>query len=266
MEQQNQQPIQEKTENKLPTKTNWKYLAIVAIVAIILSVGGILLFKATQAPPMEEFTLAPCDLNADGICDAADITLFQQALGTNRGDVDYNPLADADADGVVTAVDQQMLFPVTSPVLQPQTLDTSTWQTYRNDEFGFEMRYPTDWIVEIDALFFQDEIKSSKTESLITILEMENPENLSFDDWVGKVSLLADDPPTRPIGEYATFINGVRAYRFDSYPSDRPFAEISEIFIESPTNRIFNIYATSAVREDRGVVNQILSTFRFTSP
>ena len=147
--------------------------------------------------------------------------------------------------------------------------ETASWQTYRNEEFGFEMEYPEDWIVNVDTLASRvdeisriDEIRSSRTESFITISEMD-PENLSFDEWIGLVSLLADPPLPRPVGEYATFINGVRAYRFDSYPSDRPFAEISETFIESPTNRIFNLNATSAVKEDREVVNQILSTFRF---
>lgn len=60
---------------------------------------------------MEELTLAPCDLDANGQCDSADLSLFQQALGKSRGDFGYNPLADADADGVVTAIDRQMLLP-----------------------------------------------------------------------------------------------------------------------------------------------------------
>ena len=29
--------------------------------------------------------------------------------------------------------------------VKPQQIDTSGWQTYRNDEFGFEVKYPLDW-------------------------------------------------------------------------------------------------------------------------
>ena len=174
--------------------------------------------------------------------------------------------------GILVLLAQKESLPQTPEVISPDVItqdETANWQTYRNAEFGFEMEYPEDWIVNVDTLASRldeisriDEIRSSKTESFITISEMD-PENLSFDEWIGLVSLLADPPLPRPVGEYATFINGVRAYRFDSYPSDRPFAEISETFIESPTNRIFNLNATSAVKEDREVVNQILSTFRF---
>jgi len=28
------------------------------------------------------------------------------------------------------------------------TIDTSNWQTYRNEEYGFEVRYPEDWVAE----------------------------------------------------------------------------------------------------------------------
>jgi len=42
-----------------------------------------------------------------------------------------------------TPIAQQTLPPTPSP--QPQALDTSNWQTYRNDEFGFELKYPEDW-------------------------------------------------------------------------------------------------------------------------
>ncbi len=50
MEQQSQQPIQEKTESKPPIKTNWKYLAIVMAFAL-LAVGGILLLRTMEPVP-----------------------------------------------------------------------------------------------------------------------------------------------------------------------------------------------------------------------
>lgn len=70
-----------------------------------------------QAPSV--LTIAePCDLSNDGQCDKTDFALFQKSLGKKRGDTDYNPLADADADGVVTPDDAMMLkfsFPISLP-------------------------------------------------------------------------------------------------------------------------------------------------------
>ncbi|MEK7510498.1 MAG: hypothetical protein AAB567_03030 [Patescibacteria group bacterium] len=89
MEQQNQQPIQ-KTENKSPIKTNWKYIAIVVVFGLT-AVGGILMLKTMQPAPVEP------------------PSVVQQTL---------------------------------PPFPQSQPLDTANWQTYRNEEFGFEVRYP----------------------------------------------------------------------------------------------------------------------------
>jgi hypothetical protein len=68
-------------------------------------------FKFTDGEVMEVMPPGKaCDLNSDGKCDSADRLLFQKALGAKRGGLNYNPLADADADGTVTTTDEQMLF------------------------------------------------------------------------------------------------------------------------------------------------------------
>lgn len=68
-----------------------------------------------------------CDINEDGKCDLADFDKFKDALGKKRGDLGYNPLADANIDGVVTNADAELLafpFPITLP----------NSQTYQKDE------------------------------------------------------------------------------------------------------------------------------------
>ncbi len=113
-------------------------IRVIGITAAMLL--AFILAGCAQQPqsPMEMRTVSLCDLNADGQCDAADLALFQQALGKHQGDPGYRLSADVDADGVVTTMDQQVLFPnsVISPVdnkqQQPQpTTNAETTQQPR---------------------------------------------------------------------------------------------------------------------------------------
>ena len=43
---------------------------------------------------------------------------------------------------------RDQVLPTPSPVPTGQSpIDTSTWQTYRSDEFGFDIKYPGNWMV-----------------------------------------------------------------------------------------------------------------------
>lgn len=135
MEHQNQRPNQQFnpafSSEPMGQKNKRIKIVLLALAAVLLvAVGGILLWKAQQIPQtppvsvMEVLTLERCDLDADGDCDTADVTLFQQAIGSRRGESSYNPLADADVDGVVTDIDKQILFSTSSS--PDSDLDTST--------------------------------------------------------------------------------------------------------------------------------------------
>ncbi len=95
MEQQNQQPIQEQKNLHSGRRflTSPRLPLIIAIIAVVVSVGGILLLR----------TMEPASSPAP---------VVQQTP---------------------------------PPAPQPQVLDTSGWQTYRSDEFGFEVKYPSEW-------------------------------------------------------------------------------------------------------------------------
>lgn len=115
-------------------------LFLIVSMAIIVGVGGYYLYtkqfsieKEKEAFPakmnetansfdqgrMESTTINKCDLNGDDECDAIDQTLFKQILGKKRGDLEYNPIADADFDGIITSTDEQMLFPTTQSTTKP---------------------------------------------------------------------------------------------------------------------------------------------------
>lgn len=165
MEQKTQQPTQEKTENKSSIKTNWKLFAIVASI-VVVSVGLILLWPQLKIDKCLDrggvwdyensdcIAIKPvpvngmlCDLDGDGGCDQTDYKVFVEAIHgcVYRGPIRYIEGADADRDGCVTPVDENILFP---EIVQKR--ETANWQTYRNDEFGFEVKYPLDWS-EVDG-------------------------------------------------------------------------------------------------------------------
>src|SRR3989304_8154148 len=84
---------------------------IIFAVAILIAINTDLVKRikneplSTSSPALNELQLQesldiePCDINNDGRCNMTDLDLLNKALGTYRGQKDYVPLADIDADG-----------------------------------------------------------------------------------------------------------------------------------------------------------------------
>ncbi len=50
------------------------------------------------------------DFNGDGTTDAADVAVFQSALGSSEGDDNYLAQADLDGDGEVNTIDYGIML------------------------------------------------------------------------------------------------------------------------------------------------------------
>jgi len=149
-----------------------------------------------------------------------------------------------------------------------EQIDTSDWQTYRNDEYGYEVRYPTDW--EITSPFIE---KTPEAVRIAKLIEKEG--DAAFDiiveanpfrrpatkewylDWVTKIPAGIDT--SKYIFETMDFL-GYQAVKVNN--DELLFAKDLYMF------RIR--FAVSIYDPDRGftdfakpIFNQILSTFRF---
>ena len=135
--------------------------------------------------------------------------------------------------------------------------EIANWQTYRNEEYGFEIKYPQDW--QVNNL--TSEIKISKSGSFLEIVENKNDNNLTLDEWF-KEETIINGRPTVKAAAKKILINGVGAYRDDSdLQPPNPLFEI--VGIANPQRKIFSLYAYSGQLSDNKILETMLSTFRF---
>jgi len=71
-----------------------------------------------------------------------------------------------------------------------KSIDTSNWQTYRNEKYGFQVRYPENWRVSSskgtppEIIYFRGPFRGVIGQALsMTVQANLNPHRLSIEDW-----------------------------------------------------------------------------------
>jgi len=170
-------------EGKPPVKTNRKYLAIVSVFALILVVGGVLLLKKIGGPDGGMVFPNECkqleqeidDLITQATyCEVDEDCVVPQRLvpgrsvcactyAVNKDYADFSVLEKASQRWYVNCgkgiiCEPCAMFPPLAKCEQNRCVgvweqdnsirDTSIWQTYHSEDFGFEVRYPASWQFE----------------------------------------------------------------------------------------------------------------------
>ena len=149
------------------------------------------------------------------------------------------------------------------------TLDTSDWETYRNEEFGFEVRYPRDWDISVRSAKEIREENSSVdySDTLIGVVLFDTNEPYSsFYVWAYNHSVDTVlkkqerphfiDPGPGPVKE--TIINGVKTYYFLRH--DESEAHLGVYYL-GDSNRGYEISHTTG-DDNEATFQQILFTFK----
>jgi len=180
----------------------------------------------------------------------------------------------------------QQAPPTPAPSPQPQAInnqqsaiDTSNWQTYRNDEFGFEMKFPENiWCKTTPSANIEDQLRINKDWATVMAcedlewafeLEEDGPSyipalfvniiksNLSPQEWIDENHA----PDEKRIIKKLT-INGEEVLQFDESFPDKLLRD-SYFWKEPDTIFVITAYSTNLGTFSLELYDQILSTFRF---
>lgn len=155
-----------------------------------------------------------------------------------------------------------------SPVAIPDS--TADWQTYRNDEYGFEVKYSSDWTFKLD-----DGITFNPAKGIFDLVKLgprQNPNGVSFDDGATLGFMVADNL-NGEIKKYTTVGKGedpFSANDFSGFKYITDGGELINAYQTSLTGKVFvftwsraNIYNSNDFSYQKYLL-PILSTFRFT--
>jgi hypothetical protein len=135
-----------------------------------------------------------------------------------------------------------------------ELLDTSGWLTYRNEEWGFEMRYPENYS------FYDTGVKIDQTQELETLVIIESPYGGQQSPYLQLVIQVKKDPPFKRIEEYGeplVNLTNVRAAKENPYERAGAYTVVHN-------GLLYYISVSSKGQKLNSYLESILESLQFT--
>jgi len=153
-------------------------------------------------------------------------------------------------------------------IWQPWNIkDMSGWKAYKNKQYGFEIKYPENWVKEKTKndyiKFFIPEKVANLGPNELTIRIYQKPDRTSLDEWIKKLKEIKSEAEIQgKISEIKPYtVNNTDFYLID-LTNFMGGNILANAFIER-NNFVIRIEKDILSQKDRETFKQILSTFRF---
>ncbi len=133
--------------------------------------------------------------------------------------------------------------------------ETAGWQTYKNEQYGFEVRYPKGWVVAQNNTASKDEeVSMLKNDSAALHISISQAKT-TLDEWTNGLR-------TETSLKENLIFNGLPAVKMIF--NDFPGAPNTDSYYFIKNNNLYSLSFTVPAVVDVSTANQILSTFKFT--
>jgi len=176
-------------------------------------------------------------------------------------------------EAMYAAIDRLLAIPAAASSTTP-VADTSNWQTYLNEKYGFEIKYPKDWFFkECDSSYVGFSYNQSKLPPCGTdapqphiniAISPDSPIGINkfIESVQNSINNYSNEQITLNVNITATKLSGtLKEIEGPGAPAGTQFIDVLFLF----NNNIYSIYYYGLDDKDySSLFNQILSTFSFT--